>query len=209
MDIIQSLEWRYAVKKFDPQKKISQSQLQGILGAVNLSASSYGMQPYKMVVISDSQVREKLREQAFDQTQITESSHLILFAPRTDLGKPYVEDTVNYMEQQRSLPHGALDGFKATVVKSLEALSPLERENWATKQSYIALGTLLTYCALQKIDACPIEGFVKEAFDKILNLSAQNVRSAVLAAVGYRALDDPFEKMKKVRKPLSEMVVHA
>lgn len=207
MNVLQSLKWRYAVKKFDCQKKLSQEKLRGILDAVNLTATSYGMQPYKIVVISDPKLREKLRAHAFDQPQITEASHLILLALRTDIEKQYIERMVDYMEKERSLPLGTLSRFRSTVVNNIAKLSFLERENWATKQCYIALGTLLTYCAFEKIDACPIEGFLNESFDKVLNLPNQNIRSAVLAAVGYRALDDPCQRMKKVRKPLSEMVI--
>lgn len=207
MNFIPSLHWRYSVKKFDFRKKLSKRKLQKVLTAVNLSASSYGMQPYKIVVVSDdAEVRKELRFQSFNQPQITDASHLLIFAIRTDINKNYVEDMVKYIEKKRGLMHGTLDGYKTTVIKNIDTLSTVDKVSWATNQAYIALGTLITYCAFEKIDTCPMEGFSREGFEKILNFTDKNLKPTVLAAIGYRAIDDSYRLMKKVRKPLSEMV---
>ncbi|XCI74834.1 MAG: NAD(P)H-dependent oxidoreductase [Flavobacteriales bacterium] len=207
MDAIKALQWRYAVKRFDPQKKLSNKQLESILEATNLSAASYGVQAYKMIVIEDPELRrEKLRPLTCSP-QITEASHLILFAIQTDLEPSYAEGLVNLIERERQLPLGNLTSYKESIMNFINSLDRREREVWQSEQTHIALGTLLYYCALEQIDACPIGGFYKEGFDEVLSLKEKKIRSVVLAAIGYRSAEDEFQHFKKVRKPLSEMIL--
>ncbi|XOD68378.1 MAG: NAD(P)H-dependent oxidoreductase [Flavobacteriales bacterium AspAUS03] len=207
MDAIKALQWRYAVKRFDPQKKLSNEQLERILEATNLSAASYGVQAYKMIIIEDAELRrEKLRLFTFNH-QITEASHLILFAIQTDLESSYAEGLVDLIERERQLPLGNLMAYKESIMNFINSLDRREREVWQSEQAHIALGTLLYYCALEQIDACPIGGFSKEEFDEVLGLKEKKLRSLVLTAIGYRSAEDEFQYFKKVRKPLSEMIL--
>jgi nitroreductase / dihydropteridine reductase len=202
MDILNKyLYWRYAVKRFDTKKKISEKQLQDILQLINLSASSYGIRPYKIIVIKDLKIRDKLKKYSFGQPQIVEASHIILFTSYIHINSKYIEDTIYLFEKERYMPKGSLENYKNNILNNKN----YDQENWKNNQIYIALGTLLFYCAIKQIDSCPIEGFSKEHFDRILKLYNYNLKSVVLTALGYRSNKDTIHK--KVRQPISEMIL--
>ena len=206
MDILEKLAWRYATKKFDPERKLSAAQLERILRATNLSASSYGLQPYKVIVVNAPVIREKLKAVSNNQSQITDASHLVIFARVDELADTHVEDLVKLTATTRSLETGALEGFAAMVKGQISKMEHEKAAVWSSKQAYIALGTLLTACAVEGIDTCPMEGFNATAYDEILGLRERNLRTVVLATVGFRAADDIYQHKQKVRKPLEDFV---
>lgn len=206
MDILEKLAWRYATKKFDPAKKLEQEQLDRVLRATNLSASSYGLQPYKIIVVSDPAVREQLKAASWNQPQITDASHLVIFAAYNNLGEQHVDHYIENIAGTRQLDKAQLGGFGDMVKGVVKRLDKEAAAVWTAKQAYLALGTLLTASAADGIDTCPMEGFNAAAYDEILGLKEKGLRTVVIAAVGFRAEDDGMQHAKKVRKPLNEFV---
>lgn len=205
MKITDNLKWRYATKKFNPELKVSEENIEQLKEAVNLTASSYGLQPYKILIIENPEIREKLKSAAWGQSQITDSSALFLFCNYTGMGPDKVD---NYLKLRADINNLNVDDSKdyGDMMKSmLSSLTPEQISVWTSKQTYIALGTLLAASAELKIDSCPMEGFDKEQFDAILGLKENGLTASVLAAIGYRDDSDPFLAFKKVRKPLNEM----
>lgn len=205
-NIIEDLNWRYATKTFDPAKKVSEADLKELLEALQLSASSLGLQPWKFVVVTDKKLREELRKNAWDQPQITDASHLIVLCVNTKIDANYVKKFVKHIAKTRNVPEESLKGYEDMMMGSVSRRSEQEILEWSTKQVYIALGTLLAACAVKRIDACPMEGFDNAAYDRILKLDEEDIASAVLCPIGYRG-DDKYASAKKVRFPLSEIIV--
>jgi nitroreductase len=202
-----SLNWRYATKKFDIQKKISDEQLHLLLEAIQLAPTSYGIQAFQAIVITDQELREKLKPKAWNQSQITDASHLILFCAMRSIPDAFVDKYVTNMTEKRGLETGALNGFGGFVKQKISELSPEELLHWNRKQTYIALGFLLTACADLHIDSTPMEGFEASAFDEILGLEQLNLTSTVLCAVGYRSEEDTNQHLKKVRRSMEELII--
>ncbi len=205
MKIIDNLKWRYATKKFDSTKKIESSNLELLKEAVNLTATSYGLQPFKVLIIQNPEVREKLKAAAWGQPQITDASQLFLFCNYTEMGPEKVDEylklraDINNLDVSDSADYGnMMKGF-------LSSLTPEQLKTWTSKQTYIALGTLMAAASELGIDSGPMEGFDKESFDNILGLKERGLSASVICALGYRSEDDPFLAFKKVRKPLEEM----
>lgn len=203
----QNLRWRYAVKKFDNQKVVSESDLETILDAGNLTASSFGLQPYQFVVVTNQAIQDQLVAVSWDQHQVADASHLIVIAVRSDVDHDYINDYVAMMESQRDLPAGALDSYKDMILGSVGRMAPDALHSWAAKQAYIVLGSMLTACADLQIDSCPMEGFLPAEYDQILGLDERNLNAVLVLPIGYRSKDDDYQHLKKVRKPLDEMVV--
>lgn len=206
MDILKKLAWRYATKKFDPAKKLDERQLERILRATQLSASSYGLQPYKVIVVEDAAVREKLRAVSNNQAQITDASHLIVFARYENLGEQHVERYIDNIASTRNVERSVLTGFEEMLKGRVNSLDEDMAATWTGKQVYLALGTLLTASAADGIDTCPMEGFNAAAYDEILGLKEKDLRTVVIAAVGFRAAEDGMQHAKKVRRPLEDFV---
>lgn len=207
MNIIDSLKWRYATKKFDPTKKLSSSQLQTLKEAFNLTATSYGLQALSLVIVKNSDIRETLVPHCFGQQQVVDASHLLVLCyPEHFDGK----DVTNYFNRviaERNTPEETIKPFKDFLINEFDTKSTQDKHNSFAKQTYIALGNLLTVCAFEKIDSCPMEGFIPAKVDEVLDLKAKNLKSALLLPVGFRAEDDFMAKEKKVRKPLSESII--
>ncbi|CAL1521475.1 NAD(P)H-dependent oxidoreductase [Chitinophaga sp. MM2321] len=206
MDILQKLEWRYAVKKFDAARKLSAAQLDRIIAATRLSASSYGLQPYKILVVENPAVREQLRKASWNQTQITDASHLVVFARYNDLQASHVDDYTKNIAATRNINPEDLAGFAGVMKGTVNRLDAKDAAVWTSKQAYLALGTLLTAAAAEDIDACPMEGFDAAQYDEILGLKDKGLATVVIAAIGFRADDDVMQHAKKVRKPMDELV---
>tara|TARA_R110002051_G_scaffold11927_2_gene42837 strand:+ start:848 stop:1480 length:633 start_codon:yes stop_codon:yes gene_type:complete len=205
---IDSLNWRYATKKFDADKKVSQEDLETLLEATTLSASSFGLQPYKIFVVEDAEIRSKLRPFAWDQSQITEASHLIVLANQNSFGPELVEEYVDNVSETRGIPAAGLKGYSDFMKSKLVPLSEDAKAVWTAKQTYIALGNLLSAAAINKIDACPMEGFDAEQFNNILGLTEKGLNTSVLVAVGYRSEEDETQHYKKVRKSKENLITH-
>lgn len=207
MNIIDSLRWRYATKKFDDTRTLTSDQVDQLLDAGNLAASSYGLQPFKLVVIHDQDLQEKLVPASYSQNQVAEASHVIVIAIRTDIDVDYISRYTAFMEQERGLPEGALDEYKQMMLATVGKFSSEEMEKWSAKQAYIVLGTLLAAAAAMEIDTCPMEGFVPAKYDEVLRLGELNLKSALVLPIGYRAADDQNQFAKKIRQPIEDFVV--
>ncbi|MFC6861772.1 NAD(P)H-dependent oxidoreductase [Zunongwangia atlantica] len=203
--IIESLKWRYATKKFDATKKISKENLETLLEGVQLSASSYGLQPYQIFVIEDSEIRQKLKSAAWNQTQLTDASQVVVFANHKSLDEAYVDNYIKNIAETRDMNVEDLHGM-ADMIKNSTLQMPAEMQNeWAQKQCYLALGFLLNTAAELKIDVCPMEGFSAEEFDNILGLQEKGLHTAVIACVGYRSAEDKYQYATKVRKSTEDL----
>jgi nitroreductase/dihydropteridine reductase len=208
MSFIEKLNWRYATKKFDHTKKLSTEQLDTLLSAIQLAPSSYGLQSYKVLVVENPAIREQLREAAYGQAQITEASHLIIFASETVIDEALVNKYVDNIAATRSVDRSYLEAYEQVMVGTVNRLAEDQKITWSHKQAYIALGVLLTAAADQHIDACPMEGFMAGKFDEILGLKEKGLTTSVIAPIGFRAQDDDYAKLAKVRRPKSELFIH-
>lgn len=202
---IENLHWRYATKSFDANKQLSDEDLEVLLEAIQLSASSYGLQPYEVVVIKDPELRAKLQPAAFGQPQIVDASCLLVFAYNTNVDQKYLNDFITNNSKTRNQPESNFQGLKDMIENSVLTFSQEQKEVWASRQVYIALGNLLSAAADMKIDACPMEGFNPSEFDNILDLKSKNLKSVALTTLGYRSEDDELQNEKKVRKSKDEL----
>lgn len=205
MNLIDTLNWRYAAKRMTSEK-VSEEKVTEILEAINLTATSAGMQPFRVIVVSNPEIKAKLQAASFNP-QVSESSHLLVFASYTHVSQAHVDEYISLVANTRNVPLESLDPFK----EKLSAFSSMPEEfvkAWAAKQAYIALGTAIVAAANLKVDSTPMEGFDNAAFDKILGLSEKGLQSAVILALGYRNEElDPYAKAKKVRIPLDELTI--
>ncbi|WBL21711.1 NAD(P)H-dependent oxidoreductase [Zunongwangia sp. HRR-M8] len=202
---IENLKWRYATKKFDASKKISKENLDELLEGVQLSASSYGLQPYQIFVVENPEIREKLKTAAWNQTQLTEASQVIVFANHKKLDEAYVDNYIKNVAETRDLKVEDLQGMADMIKNSTLQFSDAKQNEWAQKQAYLALGFLLNTAAHLKIDVCPMEGFSAEEFDNILGLEEKGLHTAVIACIGYRSEEDKMQHAAKVRKSKEDL----
>jgi len=206
MDLIKSLNWRYATKVFDPEKKVSDVDLNTLLEALRLTPSSFGLQFWKFLVVTNPQIREKLVEQSWNQRQVADSSHLIVFCRPAQVTHADVDRYIQNIADTRQTTLESLEGYSKMMKGFLDALKPEQKQAWMEKQIYIALGVLHTACALLQIDSCPMEGFVSGAYDEILGLPAKGLKSVVVCPIGYRSANDKAANLKKVRYPIKDCV---
>jgi nitroreductase len=207
--LLEQLNWRYATKQFDSTRKISPADLATLESALQLSASSGGLQPWKFIVVTDPAVRQKLSPAAWGQPQITDASHLVVFAAKKDFSEADVDEHIAHTAKVRGIPVGALDQYRGMLVGGIvQAMDEPKRDAWAARQTYIALGTLLTSAAVLGIDACPMEGFDPAQFDKILGLGEGGYFSTVICTLGYRAKTDTHATLAKVRFPKEKLFLH-
>lgn len=208
MSIIDKLQWRSAIKKFEPGKKLNDSQLDDLLSAIQLAPASLGLQTYKVIVVEDTETRQKLRAAGYNQPQITDASHLIVFASETRIDGEFGKNYIDLVAKTRGVARESLAGFEQMVLGSINSRTDEQKLASSHKQAYIALGVLLTAAAGLGIDAGPMEGFDAAKFDEILGLKEKGLTTSVIAAVGFRAEDDVYSKMIKVRRPKSELFIH-
>lgn len=205
--IIESLEWRYATKKFDTNKKLSREKLDVLKRSFDLTATSYGLQPLKMVIVSDPEIIEQLVPMSYNQPQIGNASHILVICIESKVDTQYVKGYFKSVEDLRGTSRAILEPFEDFLVEHFSKKDKEEIELWATKQAYLAMGNLLTVCAVEKIDSCPIEGFEPEKYDEFLKLNEIGLRSVLVLAVGYRAEDDMFSGFKKVRRGVDKVII--
>ncbi|WP_435138598.1 NAD(P)H-dependent oxidoreductase [Formosa sp. A9] len=208
MDIIKQLKWRYATKKFDATRVIDDSKIQILKQAFNLTATSYGLQPVKLIILKNKIMQEQLVEFSMNQQQIKQASHVLIFCIETAIDKVFVENYFSRVETLRNTPKEVLLPFKEFLVDDFEKMEQSKIEDWATKQAYLTMGNLLTVCAIEGIDACPMEGFEPQKYDEFLQLADRGLKSVLVLPIGYRATDDLFSALKKVRKPIADAVIH-
>ncbi|MBO3116507.1 NAD(P)H-dependent oxidoreductase [Winogradskyella sp. DF17] len=207
MSIIESLNWRYATKKFDASRTLPDAKIQVLKEAFNLTALSYGLQTLKLVVIADRTARERLVEVAYGQRQVADASHLFVLCIQSEIDANDIDSHFQTVKQIRNTPDEILEPFKAQLKSTIDSMPEIKKLDWASRQAYIALGNLMTVCAVEEIDSCPMEGFIPGKLDEILKLNEKGLKSVLLLPVGYRAEDDMFAELKKVRKSLSETVI--
>jgi len=207
MTTLESLGWRYAVKKFDDTKTISNDKIEILKQAFNLTATSYGLQPIKLLVIKNKELQNKLVEHSFNQQQVEQASHLLVIATQKDLSKEDIDIYFNRIKSIRNTPDEVLNPFKEFLSNDVENRTKDQITNWMKSQAYIALGNLLTVCAIEQIDSCPMEGFSAEKYNEILDLNNQNLIATLVLPVGVRANDDYMKDLKKVRKNIEESVI--
>lgn len=205
-NIIEHLKWRYAVKKYDTAKKLDKNQIDLLQEIIRLSPSSHGLQPYRILFIEDEATRINLRAASYNQSQITDASHLIVFAIENTIDEAFVDAYFENVCRTRNIKlEGDLLHHRNSVAGSVNRMSPDEKGIWATNQTYLALGNLLTAAAQLEIDANPMEGFMPGKYDEILGLSEKGLSSVVIAAVGFRHKEDFFQHFIKVRKPSQKL----
>jgi len=205
-EIISALNWRYATQVFDTEKNISDHDLNELLEALRLAPSSFGLQPWKFIVVENPELRKKIRAAAFNQPKVTEASHLIVLCSRIDTSEEYIKEYVRDIAKTRNISVDSLKGFEDMMINFRKSMTENSINDWAKKQTYIALGVLLEAAALKKIDAGPMEGFSPEGVDEVLNLKKDGYTTAVLCALGYRSAEDKAASYAKVRHPKSKAV---
>jgi len=207
MNNIEALKWRYATKKFDKNRILPEDKVEILKHAFNLTATSYGLQPIKMVIVHNKELQEKLVECSMNQQQVASASHVLVICIEREVGREFIENYFNYVQKIRATPNEILSPFKDFLIEDFKNKHIDEIIAWATNQAFLAMGTLLTVAATEAIDACPMEGFESDKYDEILGLNRLNLKSVLVLPVGFRAKDDMFSEFKKVRRPISDVII--
>lgn len=201
------LQWRYAVKKFDPARVLPEEQVDLLKEAFNLTATSFGLQPIRMLVIRHPELQEQLVAHTYGQRQVADSSHLLVICVETRIEAAFIEAYFNRVKDLRGTSEQILEPYKEALIRRFAKMTSGEIREWAVNQAYLALGNLLTVCAYERIDSCPMEGFVPGGYDAVLGLAGQGLEAVLVLPVGFRAEDDMFSDFKKVRRPLEGSVL--
>jgi nitroreductase len=205
--LLQALNWRYATKVFDATKKIPADVWQTLEQSLVLTPTSYGLQPYKFLIVQDAAKRTALLPHSWGQQQVVDCSHFVVFAARTEMKEADVDKLIQRTKELRKLPEGAFNPYRDMMVGDI-VNGPRGKvaHEWAARQSYIALGNLMTCAALLGVDACPMEGLVPSEYDKVLNLNGSGYATVVACALGYRSASDKYASLAKVRYELKDVV---
>lgn len=203
--ILDALNWRYATKVFDPKKKINDQDWDALEDSLILTPSSFGLQPWEFVIVEDPAIREQLVEFSWNQRQVADASHLLVIALRTDIDEKWVDHFVSRVEEVRG-DQGAFTGYRDMMAGFVSGLDADGVKQWGKLQTYIALGQFMTCASMMGIDACPMEGFVPAKYDEILGFEGRNLTTSVLCPAGYRADDDKYAHLPKVRFPKDQMI---
>jgi nitroreductase len=207
MSILESLHWRYATKRMTGER-VPQEKIDIILEAARMAPTSSGIQPFTILVITDKKLLEKIQPIAYNQPQVTEASHLLVFAAWDTVTPERIDYVYDQITKERNLPAGTLTDYVNRLKDMFAAMTPEEQFNWAAKQTYLAFGVATAAAAMEKIDATPMEGFVNTELDKLLGLKEKGLRSTTLMALGYRdTANDWLANMKKVRRPKEELII--
>lgn len=199
MNIIQALEWRYATKKFDATKKLSDQQIEMVKDILRLTPSSFGLQPWKFIIISDEATKKSLVEHSWGQQQVADASHVIIMCRSNVEPKDMVGHYIKDVMEKTWASSDDLAGYSNMMLWFLSNLTPDAQHIWADKQIYIALGNLMTGLATLEIDSCPMEGFLPEKYDEILGLKEKWLSSVLVLPIGYRHADDDYARKPKIR----------
>ena len=202
-----ALSWRYAVKKFDASKKLTEEQLNSLTETLCLTPTSMGLQLMKFIVVSDPSIKQALLPLTYNQSQVVDCSHVIVFCRINEVKEEHIKSFVQQTATVRGLDENSpqLTSFENMLSSSLR-MTPVQQVKWMDNQVYLALGNLLTACAIEGIDACPMEGFIPDKVDELLNLKQIGLNSVVLCPVGFRAEDDKYAGFPKVRRPKSDLI---
>jgi len=203
----EKLQWRYATKKFDSSKILSEEKLNVLKETFNLTATSFGLQPLKLVVISNVELKEKLMPISYNQPQVRDSSHVLILCIERKINENFIIDHFKRVEGTRNTPRTILEPFEKDLIASFTKKDASEIRDWMINQLYLTLGALLTVCAIENIDSCPMEGFQPEKYDKLLGLDKRGLESVIVLPVGYRDESDFFINLKKVRRGIDELTI--
>lgn len=206
-NFLENQNWRYATKKFDAAKKVSAEDLELLKEAIQLSTSSYGLQPYKVIIVENPELRAQLQPASWGQTQIVDASHLVVFANEINFGEDGINNYFENLIETRGIPAESVQGYKDFMSSNVLSLTEDVRNTWTSKQTYLALGNLLNAAAELKIDVCPMEGFVPAQYNEILGLDKLNLNAVLVATVGYRSEEDATQNYKKVRKSKENLFI--
>jgi nitroreductase len=207
MQLIEALNWRYATKRMNG-KKVPDEQVNKILDAARLSPSSMGLQPYSILVISNLELRKQLQPAVYNQPQIIEGSHVLVFAAWDNVTEEHVNNYIKNIIEVRGVTSESLDGFRQSLMNIVNGRTTQGKFEWAARQAYIALGTAISAAALEKVDATPMEGFIPEEVDKILKLREKGLRSVAILTLGFRDSEkDYLANAKKVRRSKEELIL--
>lgn len=206
-NFITNQNWRYATKKFDASKKISDNDLETLKEAIQLSTSSYGLQPYKVLIIENPEVRKQLLPVSWGQTQIVDASHLLVFANYADVDDAKIEKYIANIANTREISVENLQGFSDLMKSKISSLPNDVKSIWTAKQTYLALGNLINAAAELKIDVTPMEGFEADKYNEILGLNKLGLNASLVAPIGYRHEEDQNQHLTKVRKPKEELFI--
>lgn len=202
---IENQNWRYATKKFNAEKKISNADLEILKEAIQLSSSSYGLQPYKVLIVENEEIRKQLQPASWGQSQIVDASHLFVFANIVNVDEEYINNFAQNVATTRNIPFENVKGYADFMISKITTLTPDQQLIWTAKQTYLALGNLLNAAAELKIDVTPMEGFDPVQYDEILGLKEKGLHASLVATIGYRHHEDDTQHYIKVRKPKSEL----
>lgn len=208
LNTIEKLQWRYATKKFDPSKVLSDEKLNILKETFNLTATSFGLQPLKMVVVSNAKIKEQLVPLTYHQPQVRDASHVLILCIEKSIDEKFIVDHFKRVEGLRKTPRKILDPFEKDLIDSFTQKNSAEIKAWMINQLYLTLGALLTVCAMENIDSCPMEGFEAKKYDTLLGLDKKGLESVLVLPVGYRDKDDFFLTLKKVRRGVDELVIN-
>jgi len=205
--VIDKLNWRYATKKFDTTKKVDDATLERILEAIRLAPTSSGLQPFEVLIVSNPELRAKIREVGWNQAQITDASHLLVFAAWDNITEARINMMFDLSNEQRGTVNEGWENYRQMLLGIVAARSEQANFDAAARQAYIALGVALVAAAFEGVDSTPMEGFDPAAVDQILSLKERNLRSVVILPIGYREADgDWLVNLKKVRRPRQQLV---
>ena len=206
-NILDCLNWRYATKKFDSNKKVSDENLNKILEAFRLTPSSFNLQPWGIVVVENQELKDKLFEYSYYQEQIKDCSHLLVLCRKSDLSEKLIDDLINSLVEKSWMERNNFESYENMMRWFLSRLDDNRKISWAEKQVYISLGNVLDVCACLEIDSCPMEWFDKQKYDEILNLQEKELSSVLVLPIWYRSSDDKYAKIPKFRYTLDNLVV--
>lgn len=207
MSLLEALKWRYATKRMNG-KKVSRETIDKILEATHLAPSSAGLQPYNIILVENEELRKKIQAVAFNQPQIAEASHLLIFAAWNDVTEKEVTEYVHRMASERNVSVESLSMLNNSLMNLVNNKTQEEKYHWAARQAYIAFGIAITAAAVEGVDATPMEGFNPAALDELLGLNEKGLRSVTILPIGYRdAANDPIVGLKKIRRAKEHMVL--
>ncbi len=207
--LFNQMNWRYACKKFDSTKTIREADWNILAETLRLSASSYGLQPWKFVIVQNPELRQQLLPLSWGQTPVTEASHFVVITYKEKMDEEHITKFIEQTAKTRGIDAAGLEGYKKMMLGDLVSGPRSEVINWwAQRQSYIAMGSFLTTAALMEIDTLPMEGLDPAGYDKVLGLEGSGYKTVAAIACGYRSADDKYASAKKVRFDMKDVVVY-
>lgn len=206
MNILEKLAWRYATKEFDNQNILPEDKIEILAQSFNLTATSYGLQPIQLKIVQSKELQKQMQAFSMNQVQVSTASHILVFCIENELDEDFINNYFEIMRGVRGTNTPEIDEYNQILIDRFSSKAKEEIKLWSTKQAYIALGNLMTVCAIEGIDACPMEGFLPKKIDELLNLTKENLSSVLMLPVGKRAKSDSSATSKKVRRPLKSIV---